>query len=309
MWTPGFELTALGLLSVLALVLINAYFVATEFALVAVRRSELSLWVGEGRRGASSAARAVEQLDHAIAACQLGITVASIGLGWVGERTLAALIEPLLQVLGAGSFVTIHTIGTILAFSMVTFLHVVVGELAPKALALQRPGEVVLLCARPLLLFGKAFRWVLLLLNSAGNALLRVLRVPAVTLIQRVHSAEELTLLVDEAQAAGAIRPATGRLLGNVFRSSRKSVRDVMVPRARVCAVDRKSDPETLLDRLREEGFTRLPVFDGNLDHAVGILHTKDLFHLYAKTRLVLLADAIRPALELPPDLSIGIRE
>jgi CBS domain containing-hemolysin-like protein len=305
--SPGAWSTALGLGAVVALVLVNAYFVATEFALVAVRRSQVKVWVAQGRRGAQSVARAIERLDDAIAATQLGITIASLGLGWVGEPAVASLLEGPFASLGAGDALWVHGASTAVAFTAITFLHVVLGELAPKAVALDRPGRVALWCARPLLVFGSVFRWVLILLNGAGNAVVRVFGVqPAGGGADNIHSVEELSLLVSEAGEAGTIRPETGRMLGNVFRISRRRVRDAMVPRDRVFAVESKVDPEGLLDRLREEGYTRLPVYDGTLDRVVGILHTKDLFHLYAKTRLVLLADAIRPAFELPPDLALS---
>ena len=136
--SPALGLSLLGLFSILVLLLANAYFVATEFALVAVRRTQVDLWVVAGRRGARSAKTAIEHLDDAIAATQLGITLASIGLGFVGEPAIAPLIEPLFAALGLGSFVSIHSVALVVAFVLITFLHVVVGELAPKALALDQ---------------------------------------------------------------------------------------------------------------------------------------------------------------------------
>jgi CBS domain containing-hemolysin-like protein len=193
------------------------------------------------------------------------------------------------------------------AFSLVTFLHVVVGELAPKAVALDRPGPVALVCAGPLLVFSRVFSPVLRVMNGAGNALARGLGArSAAEGATQVHSADELQLLVSEASEAGALRPATGRILGNVFAISRVLVRDVWVPRERVRAIPRDIDPDRLLDLLREEGYTRLPVYEGSLDQVVGILHTKDLFHLYAKQRVVILEDALRPFIEMRPDVSIS---
>jgi len=266
---------------------------------------ELELWVGAGRRGAASVKRAIEHLDDAIAATQLGITLASIGLGFVGEPVIARLIGPGLAALGMDSLFAVHSVAVGLAFGLITFLHVVVGELAPKALALDRPGPVALFCARPLLVFGGVFRFLLVLMNGAGNALVRLLGVKPSGGRPAVHSPEELSLLVSEAREAGEIRPYAGRILGNVFRISRTRVRDVMVSRGRVHALDRNTGSEELLDLLRESGFTRLPVYDGKLDRLVGILHAKDLFHLYARTRIVILSDAIRPVVEMPPDLPV----
>jgi CBS domain containing-hemolysin-like protein len=304
--TPSLGLSLAGLLAIVALILANAFFVATEFALVAVRRTQIALWVAEGRRGAAAAARAIERLDDAIASTQLGITLASIGLGFVGEPVLARLLEPALSAAGLGSFAAVHSVAIAVAFSLITFLHVVVGELAPKAIALERPGPVALVCARPLLWFGRIFRWAIVSMNGAGNALVRALGVRPAGRPQSVHSAEELSLLVSESREAGAIRPYAGRILGNVFRIASTRVRDVMVPRDRVLAIDRNTTPEALLDLLRESGFTRIPVFDQKLDQIAGILHAKDLFHLYARQRLVILADALRPPFELAPDVPLS---
>jgi CBS domain containing-hemolysin-like protein len=164
---------------------------------------------------------------------------------------------------------------------------------------------VALYCARPLLIFGRAFRILLVLMNGAGNLLVRSLGVQPAGHAQGVHSPEELSMLVSEARAAGKIRPYAGRILGNVFRLSRTRVRDVMVPRDQVLAIDRRTDPEELIDLLRESGFTRLPVYEGRLDDVVGILHTKDLFHVYARERVVHLTDAIRPVTFIRGDLAV----
>ena len=305
MESPALGLSLFGLLVVAVLILTNAYFVATEFALVAVRRTQIQLWVGEGRRGARAAAAAIKNLDDAIAATQLGITLASIGLGFVGEPSIARLIAPVFASVGFGSMVAVHSAAVVVAFSIITFLHVVAGELAPKALALDRPGQVALWCARPLLIFGRIFRPVLALMNGAGNGLVRLFGVQPTSKDFSVHSAEELSMLVTEARDAGEIRPYAGKILGNVFRMSRTRVRDVMVPREKILAIEKNTDPEMILELLKGSGYTRLPVYDGDLDKIIGILHTKDLFHLYAKERLVVLMDAIRPPVEIRPGLGI----
>jgi putative hemolysin len=299
--------SALGLFSIAALVAANAYFVASEFSLVAVRRSQIRLWQAEGRRGAGAAARAVGRLDDAIAATQLGITLASIGLGFLGEPVLARLLEPALGVLGVASTGAVHGAAIALSFAAVTFVHVVAGELAPKAIALDRPGPVALWCAGPLLWFSRLTRPAIWAMNGCGNALVRALGVRPAGEAGRVHSAEELSLLVNEASESGQIRPDQGRLLVNIFALSRRRVVDVMVPRLRVFAVPRTVSRDELLDLLCEEGYTRLPVYDGSIDHVIGVLHAKDVFHLVARTRAVVLQDAIRPVFELPPDLPVMV--
>jgi putative hemolysin len=304
--SPAIGLSLLGLVGVAALILANAYFVATEFALVAVRRTQIDIWVTEGRRGAAAAKAAIEHLDDAIAATQLGITLASLGLGWIGEPAVAHLVEPAFAALGVESLVAAHSVAIVVAFTTITFLHVVLGELAPKAVALEHPGPVALAFSRPLLVFGRVFRFLLVLMNGAANALVRLIGVRPAGEHHSVHSPEELSLLVSESRAAGTIRPYAGRILGNVFRLSRTPVRDVMVPRDQMLAIESTLDPNSLLDVLRESGFTRIPVYEGTLDNVIGILHAKDLFHIYAKQRVVILRDAIRPATEIHPELSVA---
>jgi CBS domain containing-hemolysin-like protein len=296
-----------GLLAVFALVAMNAYFVASEFSLVAVRRSQIRIWQGEGRRGAGAAARAIDRLDDAIAATQLGITLASIGLGFLGEPVLARLVEPVMGRFGPASGAAAHTAAVGIAFAVITFIHVVAGELAPKALALDRPGPVALWCAAPLLWFARLTRPALWLMNGAGNALVRAFGVQPAGQAGHVHSSEELHLLVEEASESGEIREDTGRMLGNVFDLGSRSVRDVMVPRDEVFAVPSDVAYEELLDQLCETGFTRLPVYDGTLDNVIGVLHAKDLFHLIAENKAVVLQDAIRAEFVMPPELSVRV--
>jgi CBS domain containing-hemolysin-like protein len=269
--------TLLGLASIAVLILVNAYFVATEFALVAVRRSEVKLWIEQGAPGAEATAHAVEHLDDAIAATQLGITLASIGLGFLGEPALARLIDPLLYAIGVDSVLGAHGVAIAITFALITFLHVVVGELAPKALALQRPREVALTCARPLLVFARAFRWVLWLMNGAGNCLVRAFGIQPAGHAGRVPSAEELMIVVSDAREAGELKPQAARILGNVLRFTAKRVRDLMVPRALVRGIPLHLPCSDVLRRVSEEAYTRYPVYDGTLDHVVGVLHVKDL--------------------------------
>jgi len=304
MESPALGLSFLGILAVLVLVLMNAYFVATEFALVAVRHTQIQLWAREGRLGAGSALYATEHLDDAIAATQLGITLASIALGFAGEPALARFFLAPLTAAGFGE-AAVHAIAFAGAFSIITFIHVVVGELAPKAIALEHPGRVALIFARPLLVFARVFRPILWLMNGAGNALVRMLGVRPASHGESAHSQEELSMLVSEARAAGRIRPYAGRILGNVFGLAQTRVRDVMVPREEVFAIDSKLPEGELLDVLKDTGFTRLPVYEGELDRVIGILHTKDLFHVYARDGVAILQDALRPVTFIQPDVLV----
>jgi putative hemolysin len=301
----GIGLSLASLVGVALLVLTNAYFVAAEFALVAVRRSQLKIWVREGKLGAAAAMKLVENIDDAISATQLGITVASLGLGWLGEPAVVSLLMPAFAAVGVGDPRVVHTASVAIAFAAITFLHVVAGEFAPKAFALDRPGPVALACAGPLLWFARAAGPALALINGSGRALVRLFGVDRAPSGHAIHSPDELSLLVDEAREAGAIRADTGRLLGNVFRLGRTRVRDIMVPRSRIFAVERNAPIEPLLEEVREQGYTRIPVCSGGLDNVIGVLHAKDLFHLYAERGLFVLDDLLRNVPEMPPDISI----
>ncbi len=298
-------LNVAGLLFCAVLIAGNAYFVATEFALVAVRRSQVKLWVREGRRGAQSVAKAIEDLDGAIAATQLGITVTSIALGWIGERALAGLIHPLLTAMGLEGVFLVHSIAVVLAFGLITFVHVVAGELAPKSWALERPGEVALLFAGPLLVFGRAFRPLLFLMNRTGIGLVRLAGIEPAKHGAHIPSPAEMSLMVTEASEAGMIRAYTGRILGNAFRMSRTCVKDVMVSRKQVYAVPESIEYAELMQQVRDNAFTRMPVYRGDLDQIVGILHTKDLLSRALEHGEVRIAEAMREPLFFLPELPL----
>jgi CBS domain containing-hemolysin-like protein len=295
----------LGLAAIFALLFANAYCVAAEFALVSVRRSQVQLWVSEGRRSAQAVARALDHLDHSFAATQLGITLASIGLGFLGEPALARGFESPLFALGF-SLQGVHGVAVAVAFAIVTFLHVVLGELMPRAIGLNRAPRVALACAPSLLWIARLFRPAIAVLNGAGNLGLRALGVPPAQHGANTHSATELAALVRDAGDAGVLRSDAVQMLGNVFRISDKRVIDVMIPRDQVKAIPRNIAMEPLLDLIREEGFTRFPVYEGTLDHVVGVLHAKDVFYLHSLSMLVILEDALRPHQEIAPDVSLA---
>ena len=219
--------TTLGLLAILVLVLVNAFFVATEFAIVAVRRSRLEQLAREGDARARLANQVVGHLDAYIAACQLGITMASLALGWIGEPALAHLLAPPIERL-AGSWApaAAHGIAVGIAFTVITGLHIVAGELAPKGIALRHPEATALWIARPLRLFYLVFRWPITGLNAVGNATLRVIGLQPATALEMVHSAEELALLVQTSQRAGAVEASEARIASRAFlRALSRNVR------------------------------------------------------------------------------------
>jgi CBS domain containing-hemolysin-like protein len=297
----------LRLVLVFVLVGLNGFFVAAEFSLVTVRWTRVEELVQQGRFGAVSVREAIERLDDSIAATQLGITFSSLALGWLGEPALAHLIEPLFRSIPGGwSLALTHGIAVAIAFLLITFLHVVLGELAPKAVALQRADDVALLVAAPLLLFGRFFRPFIRIMNGAGNWVVHQMRLPPVKTSSQVHSPDEIDMLIEEGQEAGVIQPDEAEYARAVFELSNKKVRDVMVPRERVVTIWRQAKPDDILETARMSAHTRMPVWDGEPDRIVGIVNTKDLFHIFSLMNLVILEDAMYPALLVDPDISLG---
>ena len=295
------------LVGVAILIGLNAYFVAAEFALVSVRWTRIEQLVEEGKFGALGVQQAVEKLQDAIAATQVGITFASLGLGWIGEPALAHLLQPLFRgvppVLGTALD---HLLAVGLAYLMLTYLHVVLGEQAPKALAIQRAEDVALFVAGPLLAFSRVFRPFIRLIGGSSNLIVRALRLPAQSKEQLVHSVDELTLLVEETEEAGAMASDQASYVRNVFELSDKRVRDVMVPREKVVTLSLSASEETILETARESAHTRMPVWEESPEHIVGIVNTKDLFHLFSLKGLVILMDAMYPAIFADPEMPVA---
>jgi CBS domain containing-hemolysin-like protein len=296
----------LGALSIPALVLLNAFFVAAEFALVAVRRTRVEEMVKDGVAGAAAVDSALQRLDRSIAATQLGITLASIGIGFVGEPALAHLFAPLFESLPGGwSETATHTAAVVVAFLLITFMHVVFGELIPKTLAIQTPDQFALWLSRPLIIFTKLTRPLILLINSTGNLIIRWIGYKP-TPEGMIHSIEELALLVEDTEEAGLLDPEQAEMVQNVFRLSDKKVRDCMVPREKMAALELNMPPDKILEAVRSGAHTRMPVYEKELDNIVGIVNTKNLFFLFSLRGVVVLEDALYPALFLPEDESVA---
>jgi putative hemolysin len=297
----------LGLLSIPVLVTLNGLFVAAEFSLVAVRRTRIEELVSRGVKGARAVQRAVNDLDRSIAATQLGITLASIALGWSGEPALAELLSPLFAFLPESTVaVASHTASGILAFILITFMHVVFGELIPKTMALETPDQTSLWLGKPLLVFARLTRPLTLLLNGTANAIVRLLGYHPAGGEELVHSVEELALLIEDTEEAGILEPEQAEVVQNVFRLSGKHVGDCMVPREKMATLELNTPPDKVLEAVRHGAHTRMPVYEGELDNIVGIVNTKDLFFLFSLQGVVVLHDALYPPLFLKPDQSLG---
>jgi putative hemolysin len=274
-----------GLIAVGLLVLGNGFFVATEFAIVAVRRSRLEQLAAEGRVSARAARDVVAQLDTYIAACQLGITMASLALGWVGEPAFSHVVEPVMEPL-VGPFApeAAHGVSAAASFGLITALHIVLGELTPKGLALQRTEATTLLVARPIQLFNAVFRLPIAGLNGLGNGLLRLFGLESSTGHEMVYSVEELRLLVTGMQRAGVVEASEARIAHRAFQFGGLPAGELMTPRTELEAVPLTSTLAELLERARASIHSRWLVYDGSLDNIVGVLPVRSLFRLVGTT-------------------------
>jgi magnesium and cobalt exporter, CNNM family len=299
--------SVLGLLAVPLLVLMNAFFVAAEFALVAVRRSRVDEMVNHRRAGAIAVRHTIEHLNDAIAATQLGITLASLALGWVGEPVVARLLLPVFSFLPeSGSWIAAHGVATALAFVAITFLHVILGELTPKAIALQRPDNVSLWVAKPLLWFSTVMRPAIALINGCGNGVVRLLGFEPISGSEMVHSVEELAMIIEETRRAGVLPRDQAEYVRNVFRLPAKRVRDCLVPLEKMASLELHMPEQLILKEVREGAHTRMPVYDRDVNNIVGIVNTKDLFHLFSLRGMVVLDDAMYPPVFVDPDRPIS---
>lgn len=271
-------LDLLGVLAVLALVGANGFFVAAEFALVAVRRSRVAELAATGRRHAAALGRAIDNLDANLAATQLGITISSLALGWIGEPALAHLIEPLLSGLPAPlAALSSHGIAVAIAFIIITALHIVLGELAPKSLALQRSEGTALAIVRPLGLFLFLLRPAIVTLNGLGNLVLRAVGLRSGNAEESLHSPEELKLLVQASQDAGILQDAQEEVVVRALTIGERRIADIMTPRPDVEWIDTDDPREEILRTIRACRHEQLLIGRGSIDEPLGMVAKQDL--------------------------------
>jgi CBS domain containing-hemolysin-like protein len=293
------------LAGVMALVFANGFFVAAEFSIVTVRKTRIDQLVAEGHWGARAVRRAVSDPDRYIAATQLGITMASIGLGWIGEPALASLVQPAFNFLPVEiAEASAHSVAVAIAFALVTALHITLGELAPKTVALERPEATALLVVKPTEIFMKAFRPFILLLNGVGRAVVNMIGLRS-TGHAMVHSEEELKMLVTASQEAGVIEEREEQMLHRVFGFADLTAGQVMMPRTELAAVPADASGDALLQHISRSGYSTLPVFKDDLDNVIGIVHAIDVVKaLAAGTRDVRAADVAHEALTVPETMA-----
>jgi CBS domain containing-hemolysin-like protein len=268
-------LTLLYIVIVFLLVFANGFFVATEFALVGVRRSRIEMLAAGGNLRARRLLGLLDNLNAYISATQLGITMASLALGWIGEPVFAHLLEVPLK--GRVSEVTLHTIAFAIAFSIITFLHIVLGELAPKTLALERAEKVALAISWPMEVFYKVFQWPIRLLDWSGTRVVRFFGLHPTRDHASVYTEDELRRLVDISRQSGRLELEEQQLIHRVFEFSDAEVREAMVPRPQVKALPVTATLEDVRAAFLSTGYSRLPVYGERLDEIVGLLFRKDL--------------------------------
>ncbi len=296
--TTGDILWRFGL--VLLLVAANGFFVAAEFALVGSRRTRIDALVRKGSRSAKFAQHAIQHLDHYISGTQLGITLSSLALGWLGETTIAAfLIQVFHGLPEPWNMIATHVVAGSIAFAFITFLHIVLGELAPKSIALLFPERTSMMLAAPLIVFSKIFRPFIRILNGTANLLLKAVGLSAPTENERVHRPEEIEMIAMQTFEHGGLAEEPLDMIRGVFDLSERTIADVMVPRTSMVAVPVTASVEDVVDQIEEKGFARIPVYEDSLDDIKGIVLAREVWRAYRHGEKKL-PDLIHPVLFVP---------
>lgn len=287
---------------VLLLVIANGYFVAVEFALVSVRRSRMENLAAGGTLGASAVLRALDHLDSMLSASQFGITLASLALGAVGESTLADLLEPLFvqYIPGGVSVLLAHSVAIAIALAVITYLHLVLGEYAPKALAIEKAEAISLATAQSMWIFYRTFKPFIWFINFSGIKLLRIFGVEFRPGHHTVYTEEELRYLVNLSHQSGHLKLDEKTLIYNVFEFSELTAREIMIPRTEVVAIDERKSFAEVVGEFQDSGYSRLPVFSEYFDNIIGILHSKDVMPFMGKPDKFDLKQIIHKAVFIP---------
>ena len=301
---PSLAVTLWRLAGLLALVFANGFFVAAEFSIVTVRKTRIDQLIAEGHRGARAVRRAVTSPDRYIAATQLGITMAALGLGWLAEPALASIIEP--AVVRLPSYLaaaTIHTISVAIAFAVITAIEIIFGELTPKWMALERPEATAILVVKPLELFMRVFWPFIRVVHGAAQAVIGALGMKGADSRAMVHSEEELKMLVTASQEAGVLEEHEEQMLHRVFGFADLTAGQVMIPRTELIAVPGTMQRDELVAKIASGRLTRLPVYRRTLDDVIGMLHVNDLLKAIAAGKQVDAASLSKEAVTVPETL------
>ncbi|ULO10100.1 HlyC/CorC family transporter [Paenibacillus sp. 19GGS1-52] len=286
---------------IILLVLLNGFFVSVEYAMVKVRSGRINSLIEEGSKRALAARNIVHHLDAYLSACQLGITLASLALGWLGEPAIATIVGPIVAGLGLGES-SVYVISLIIAFMFITVLHIVLGELAPKTIAVNKAEAVLLLTAGPMNVFYKLMYPFIWIVNSMARGLLRIFHLAPASELGIAHTEEEIRILMQESNKSGLIDNTEMALVDNIFEFVDTMAREIMIPRTEMICLNNHLSAEENLEIAYEGMRTRYPVCDGDKDHILGFIHIKDLIRDNAPIYIELL----RPILTVPESIQIS---
>jgi len=293
--------SSISLFWVVALILLNGFFVSAEYAMVKARSSRIDTLVADGRRGAILARNITNNLESYLSACQLGITLASLGLGWIGAPAIGRLLYPLVNLLGYSEAV-VHGISVTIAFIIITVLHIVLGELAPKTLALRKSNSVTLLSAAPITLFYKIMSPFIWLLNGLAHQILKFLHIAPESEQDSAHTEEEIRILMKESNKSGLINNTELALVNNIFGFAETTAREIMIPRTEMICLYKHVPREENIEIAYEGMRTRYPLCDGDKDNIIGFIHIKDLL----RTSDIEYPNIVRPIITVPESIHIS---
>ncbi|OAB41085.1 hemolysin family protein [Paenibacillus antarcticus] len=293
--------SSISLFWVVALILLNGFFVSAEYAMVKARSSRIDTLVADGRRGAILARNITNNLESYLSACQLGITLASLGLGWIGAPAIGRLLYPLVNLLGYSEAV-VHGISVTIAFIIITVLHIVLGELAPKTLALRKSNSVTLLSAAPITLFYKIMSPFIWLLNGLAHQILKFLHIAPESEQDSAHSEEEIRILMKESNKSGLINNTELALVNNIFGFAETTAREIMIPRTEMICLYKHVPREENIEIAYEGMRTRYPLCDGDKDNIIGFIHIKDLLRANDSEY----PNIVRPMITVPESIHIS---
>lgn len=301
----GYSTIFFNWLVVFLLLLVNAFFVSAEFAIVRARKTRIEQLNKEGNVDAKLALKALDDVNFFIAAVQVGVTIASIGIGWFGSPTVEKMLTPILDYIPSGQIYIAQAITAICAFVVVTFLHVIIGEQVPKCIALQYPEKISLYVAKPMNLFmtiSKPFVW---LLNKSCNVILKILRIPINPSLKTVHTIDDLDMFVENSYDEGVLNETEKDMFHNVLQFSDLTAHEVMTPRTDMVCVHIDTPIEELNKIATENQYTRYPVYDDDIDHITGLVHVKDLFMLSLKNEICPINKIIRKIPLVPETITL----
>ena len=282
------------LLLAILLVLLNGFFVAAEFSIVKVRYSQIQLKAQEGNSVAKQAEHIIKHLDEYLSATQLGITLASLALGWVGEAAMHHVIDKIFHLFNLSlPDTTITTISVVISFLLITIMHIVFGELIPKSIAIRKSESTTMFISMPLRAFYIVFKPFIWLMNAMSNAFLKMIKIHPVT-DQEIHSTEELQLLVKQSADSGEIEEENYEIIKNAFDFTDHSAKQIMIPRQNIQSIDIEDPIEEIIKTIIDSGYSRMPVYQDSIDNIIGVLYTKEIIREYIKRKGILTSEDLK---------------